>query len=202
MSAQTGSNRLPLAQRPTVRSRAGMGGRIYQPTRDKTVAIKRGSTMTDIPHPWGSYARLQRKLFTTNCITISAALEEALNVVHQPDFRPETTTESDLFRMTTNAARQGRHRASLLRRARVEALGDAIVSESDDGEIGIGARSLDDVIHARRELTRLAMMLCEPDWELLNDVAAGISYDELAFLHASTSAALRSRVCRLRQTIG
>ena len=72
----------------------------------------------------------------------------------------------------------------------------------DEGEMSIGARCLDDAIHARRELARLAATLREPDWELLTGVAAGLSYDELAHQHASTSAALRSRVCRLRQAIG
>lgn len=163
---------------------------------------KKGSTMTDIPHPWGSYARLQRKLFSTNNVTIGAALEEALNVVHQPDFRPETITEVGLLRMTASAARQGRHRDALRRRARSETLDSAIVPDSDDCEIGVGPMSLDDALHARRELTRIATILREADWELLIDVAAGLPYQELAVLHASTSTALRSRVCRLRQVIG
>ena len=159
--------------------------------------------MADIPHLWGAFARLQRKLSATNCITIGAALEEALNVVHQSDFRPESANETDLLRVAATAGRQARHRASLHRRVQAEALGDAAESHADDGrEIGIGARSLDDAIHARRELARLAAILREPDWDLLTGVAAGETYDELALQHASTSAALRSRVCRLRQAIG
>lgn len=159
--------------------------------------------MADIPHLWDAFARLQRKLSATNCITIGAALEEALNVVHQPDFRPESANETDLLRVAATAARQVRHRAFLRRRAQAEAFGDAAASHIDDGgEISIGARSLDDAIHARRELARLAAILRQPDWDLLTGVAAGETYDELALQHASTSAALRSRVCRLRQAIG
>ena len=159
--------------------------------------------MADIPQLWESFARLQRKLSVTNCITIGAALEEALNVVHQPDFRPESANDTGLLRIAATAARQARHRALLRRRAQAEMLGDAAAAHTDDGgEIGFGARSLDDAIHARRELARLATILREPDWDLLTGVAAGETYDELALQHASTSAALRSRVCRLRQAIG
>lgn len=158
--------------------------------------------MADIPHLWEAYARLQGKLSSTNCITIGAALEEALNVVHQPDFRPESANETDLRRVAATAARKERHRALLRRRAQAQALSDAAATHADDqGEIGIGARSLDDAMHARRELARLAATLREPDWDLLTGVAAGVSYDELASQHASTSSALRSRVCRLRQTM-
>ena len=178
------------------------------PTRSSThprqnCRIKRGSTMAEVPHSREAFADLQRKLTGTICITIGAALEEALNVVHQPDFRPESVKETDLLRVAASAARQARHRASLRRRAQAEALGDAAESHADDrGEIGIGARSLDDAIHARRELARLAAIVRAPDWDLLTGVAAGETYDELALQHASTSAALRSRVCRLRQVVG
>ena len=159
--------------------------------------------MAEIPHSWDAYARFQSKLSSTCCITIGAALEEALNVVHQPDFQPESTTEAELLRVGANAARQERHRLFLHRRAQAEARNDVPKMRADDeGEMSVGARCLDDAIHARRELVRLAATLREPDWDLLTGVAAGLSYVELAHQHASTSAALRSRVCRLRQALG
>lgn len=157
--------------------------------------------MAEIPHVWEAYERLQRKLSSKNCIVTGAALEEALNVVHQPDFRPESTTEANLLRAAATAARQDRHRALLRRRFRAEALGDNAATDNDEGDVSIGALSLDDAIHARRELARLAAALSEPDWDLLTGAAAGISYDELALEHGATSSALRSRVCRLRQSI-
>lgn len=159
--------------------------------------------MADIPHSWEAYARLQRRLSSTNCITIAAALEEALNVVNQPDFRPERVTQTELLRGAATAARQDRHRARLRQRAKAEALSDvATTHDKDEGEESTGARSLDDAIHARRELTRLAATLREPDWDLLIGAAAGVSYDELAARNGSTPSALRSRVCRLRQILG
>jgi len=158
--------------------------------------------MAAVPHQWEAYARLQRKLSSTNCVTIGAALEVALNVVDEPGFKPEAIAEVDFVRIAATAARQERHRALLRRRARAHALGDsAAMWVNGDGDVGIGARSLDDVVHARRELARLAAALREPDWDLLTAVAAGVPYDELAFEHESTSPALRSRVCRLRQAI-
>jgi hypothetical protein len=61
----------------------------------------------------------------------------------------------------------------------------------DEGGVSLGARSLDDAIHARRKLARLAATLRKPEWDLLTGVAAGVYYDELALQHASTSLALR-----------
>jgi hypothetical protein len=68
--------------------------------------------MADIPHQWEAYARFQNRLSSTHCITISAALEQALNVVHQPDFLPGNATEGDLRLAAATAARQDRHRAA------------------------------------------------------------------------------------------
>lgn len=160
--------------------------------------------MADIPHSWGTYARLQSKLSSTDCITTASALEEALNVVLQPDFRPESITDADLQRVAESAARRDRHRSTLVRGVIADKIAAARVTqsaESGDFEVDAGPRSLDDEIHARRELARLKSMLREPDWELLTGVAAGISYEELAAEQAVSPAALRSRVCRLRRAI-
>lgn len=158
--------------------------------------------MTEIPHQWAAYARLQSKLAATSSILSGRALEEALNVVHQIDFRPEAVAEDDLYRVAANAARQERHRGALRRQAQALALDEATAArQNDDGDTSTGVSSLDDALHARRELQRLSGCLAEDDWNLLTDVAAGIPYGELATQHSSTSAALRSRVCRLRQVI-
>ena len=91
----------------------------FQPNRGKTVRIKRGSTMAEVPHSWGAYARLQSKLSATNAITFGGALEAALNVIHQPNFSAEALAEADMLRLASNAARQERHRGALLRRGGV-----------------------------------------------------------------------------------
>ncbi|MGR0116367.1 hypothetical protein [Ralstonia pseudosolanacearum] len=159
--------------------------------------------MTEIPYEWAAYARLQSKLAASRSIVIARALEEALNVVHQTEFRPEAVAEADLHRLAANAARQERHRGALRRQVQALALDEATAARQiDDGDTSTGASSLDDAYHARRELQRLSGCLAEDDWSLLLDVAAGIPYGELAAQRSSTPVALRSRVCRLRQVIG
>ncbi|WP_157642569.1 hypothetical protein [Burkholderia ubonensis] len=158
--------------------------------------------MAYISPSWVAYERLQCKLSSTNCTAQAAALEEALNVILQPDFVPGAVDEAEFLRAAASAARQDRHRAALLRRAHAAAAGQGLPNTSVEKlESGSGASSLDDAIHARKELARLAAMLREPDWELLTGVAAGVSYGELAHEHASSAAALRSRVCRLRDAL-
>ena len=158
--------------------------------------------MAYIPPSWEAYERLQHKLSSTNCTAQAAALEEALSVILQPDFVPGSVDEAEFLRVAASAARQDRHRAALLRRAHAVAAGPCLPNTSDDKpESGSGASSLDDAVHARKELARLAAMLREPDWELLTGVAAGVSYGALAREHASSAAALRSRVCRLRDAL-
>ncbi len=160
--------------------------------------------MAVVPHPWSAYARLQSKLSSTDCTTTAAALEEALNVVLHPDFRPESITDADLQRVAESAARRDRHRARIVRGVianKIASSGAATSAEPDDGEVDAGPRSLDGEVHARRELARLRSMIREPDWELLTGVAAGVSYEALAEEQAVSVAALRTRVFRLRRTI-
>jgi hypothetical protein len=160
--------------------------------------------MAYIPPSWEAYGRLQRKLSSTNCAAHAAALEEGLNVILQPDFVPGTVEEADFLRVAASAARQDRHRAMLRRRAQA-AVPDTCPASSkmgdDEPDADTLGSALDDAMHARKELARLAATLREPDWELLTGVAAGVSYEELAREHASSAAALRSRVCRLRDAL-
>ncbi len=158
--------------------------------------------MAEVPHSWGAYARLQSKLSTTTSITFGGALEAALNVIHQPDFSVEALDQAALLRHAANAARQERHRSALRRQAQAAALdAETAARGNDECDVPTGATSLDDHLHARRELRRIASRLPDDDWDLLTGAAAGISYNELAASYASTSTALRSRVCRLRQVL-
>jgi len=158
--------------------------------------------MAEVPQPWGAYARLQSKLSTTTSVAFSDSLEAALNVIHQPGFHAEALAEGDMLRLAANAARQERHRSALRRQAQAVLLDEETAARGhDEGDASTGAPSLDDQVHARRELQRIASDLPDGDWNLLVGIATGISYDELAASHQSTSAALRSRVCRLRQAL-
>lgn len=156
--------------------------------------------MAEIPQSWGAYARLQSKLSAATSVTIGGALEEALNIIHMPNFTADRLLEADMLRLASNAARQERHQSALRRQAQACTLDEATAARgNDDGDVPTGASSLDDALHACRELQRIAERLSADDWELLTSVAAGVAYEELAIQHLSTSAALRSRVCRLRQ---
>ncbi|MBZ0134614.1 MAG: hypothetical protein K8D98_01685, partial [Rhodanobacter sp.] len=164
---------------------------------------ERGSTMAEVPHPWGAYARLQSKLSTTTSIVFGHALEAALNAIHQPDFSAEGLAEATMLRLAANAARQERHRSALRCKVQAAALEEETGARgNDDGVVSTGASSLDEQLHSRRELQRICSRLLDDDWDLLTSVAAaGIPYDELAASHASTPTALRSRVGRLRQSL-
>lgn len=158
--------------------------------------------MAEIPQSWGAYLRLQSKLSATTSIIIGDALEEALNIIHQPEFSVDTLAEADMLRLAANAARQERHRCALRRQVQDAALDEATAARgNDEGDISNGVVSLDDALHIRRELQRIAERLSEDEWDLMTGVAAGLSYEELAVLKSSTSAALRSRVCRLRRAL-
>lgn len=158
--------------------------------------------MADIPQHWGAYARLQAKLSTTTSVTIGGALEAALNVIHQPDFSVTALHDADMMRIAANAARRERHHGALRRQAQAVALDEVASARSvDDGDPGSGASSLDDQLHARRELQRIADRLSDDDWNLVTDVAAGTAYEELAAPYSSTPTALRSRVFRLRRAM-
>lgn len=143
---------------------------------------------------------MQRALSVTSCVTAAAALEDALNVVHRPDFRPEDFREDDLLRIAETAARRGRHRASLIRRATGPSAG-TLPNEPEAVVQPIGPGSLEDQAHATQELVRIERLIGMPDWELVTGLAAGDSYQTLAAEQDTTAAALRSRVCRLRKAI-
>ena len=159
--------------------------------------------MATISHQWNAYACLQSKLAATSSTTIGGALEEALNIIHQADFRPDAVDEGDLLRISASAGRKERRRNALCRQVQALALEQASTgSEANDSDISSYTSSPDDVIHARRELLRISEYLSDQDWDLLIDVAAGAAYSDLATRYSSTPTALRSRVCRLRRLIG
>lgn len=159
--------------------------------------------MVDIPHSWEAYARLQRRLSQTTCITTAAALEAALNVVHRPDFRPEDFTDDVFKTVADTAGRRERDHLQILRRhaAPQQTSRFTMPDGSEDAAVDVWPKSLDDQVHASRELARIEAMVPAADWELLIGVAVGGSYEELAIELASSSGALRSRVCRLRQMV-
>lgn len=158
--------------------------------------------MASMPNPWGAYAHLQSQLSETRSVTYGGALEEALNIIHLPAFTADLLSEATLARLTENAARQDRHRASLLRLHQSTKLEEAAAARGNDGgDIFAGANSLDDAVHARRELQKIADHLPADDWNLLVDASIGEEYQALTERYASTPSALRSRVSRIRAAL-
>lgn len=157
--------------------------------------------MAAIPLDWRVFARMQEKASSTRSILASDAFDEALNIAHQLDFQPNLLTDEDMERRAANAARQGRHRKGLLHDLfLLRSDGGSRLDESGHQErIADGPTSLDDAIIARDQLWRLAHGMPTGDWKLLTDVADGNTYDQLANDHRTTSSALRTRVCRLRE---
>jgi hypothetical protein len=159
--------------------------------------------MAEIPHSWGAYARLQERLARTTNIKTAAAMEAALNVVHRANFQPEAVTDDVLKRVADTAGRRERDHSRLRRAYGVPEQGGQCTAPNDSGSPAVQVRpqSLDEEVHASRELSRMRTIMPEPDWDLLIGIAAGASYEELAVELTTSSGALRSRVCRLRQTI-
>lgn len=161
--------------------------------------------MAEMPQSWGAYRRLQQKLSTTTGVELAATLEVALNIILGPNYSVEATTEADFLRVAESAARRERHRALLRRRYHGDLPACEPTPEPDyEDHVWLGGfaphgQSLDDNVHARRELGQLASQLAEADFALLIGVATGMTYEELARrLHVSP-AALRTRVARLRR---
>lgn len=154
------------------------------------------------PQSWAAYARLQKKLQKITDIEYAASLERALCLILEPDYSVAATTEADFIRTAASAGRQERHR-SQLRRQYLEdvpvGLDDADWDEQGDSENG---RSLEQEVHARRELARLATTVGGDDWALLLGVAIGMTYEELSAKHGASAGALRTRVARLRRALG
>jgi hypothetical protein len=157
--------------------------------------------MAEIPQEWAAFAQLQNKLSLTHSVPIGAALEDALNVVHEPDFQPETLSAGALITRAATAARRERHRTAVRRTASISQLvPEASSNEEPAWEIPASASVFDEV-SARRDLARLSCRVDAQDWHLLVDVAVGETYDALALEYAATASALRTRVCRLRQRL-
>lgn len=157
--------------------------------------------MAVIPHPWEAYGRLQERLAKTTNVKAAASMEAALNIVHRADFRPEECTQDVLKRGVDTAGRRERDQVRLLHRHAAAAPSELAPEDTDDASLRLQQQSLGDELDASRELVRLRSMMPAADWELLTGVAVGASYQELAFELATSPGALRSRVCRLRQTI-
>ncbi|HEV8573562.1 MAG TPA: hypothetical protein VGR43_02535 [Dehalococcoidia bacterium] len=142
--------------------------------------------MADLPHPYRAYLRLQERSSKKTYLDdeywgLDAALDALLE-------NPETS-EDGAERAISSAARKERHREML----RVVYL--LPLEEAHDDHAQYQA------IEARDMLNTLRQQVAEYDWKILEAVASGDSYRELAAELGDMPGALRTRVTRIRKAL-
>lgn len=135
--------------------------------------------MAELPYPWSIYAQLQSDLQQRDRIDDKTwGLEAQLNRLLRPTPAPD-----DVRRAGESESRKERHRAKL---RRTYGFGQSV------------EETFESALFAREQLCHIRETLSAPDWDLLTDVAAGVSYEELAASIDTTAGALRVRTYRLR----
>ena len=132
------------------------------------------------PDPWAEYQRIQEALLRRDHLDdIAWGLEAAL------DRSLRSASREDVCRAASNASRKERYRARLRRLH----LHDEPV------------RSVEQMAIAREQLQQIRMSVSLADLDLLEAVACGARYAEIAVESNTNSGALRVRVLRLRQRL-
>ena len=141
--------------------------------------------MAEIPHSWRAYAHLQQQVGQNRRVDARAwAVEAGLD--HFLGVQAGAEGDDDVARAISTARRREAHRGGALRR-HAEALSGLYHPEA--------------AIHARLTLEAIRSCLTESEWDVLCDVGAGRSYDEIAEARDSTPGGCRIRVLRLRRTL-
>ncbi|PZP44812.1 MAG: hypothetical protein DI601_11220 [Azospirillum brasilense] len=141
--------------------------------------------MAEIPHPWRAYARLQQQAGRSRRADVrSWAVEAGLDhLLGAPVGAAEA--DEDVARAISAVCRREVHRGRILRRHAG----------------GNNHRHPEAALHARLMLEAIRSRLTEPEWDILCDIGAGRSYDEIAEARGGTPGACRVRVLRLRRTL-
>jgi hypothetical protein len=143
--------------------------------------------MTDLPYPWGVYARLQTEMLRGSRITDQSwGTEAAMNGVlaSLQDNKPPTPDEIE--RTAASERRRERRRAYL----RLVYLAGSDTSPHPEA-----------ALIARHELDIARSRVSERDWSVLCQVGSGCGYAELASVNGGTSGGWRVRVLRLRRQL-
>ena len=139
--------------------------------------------MTDLPYPWGDYARLQEQLARRDQVDdLAWGLEAGLNRLL------ESPSLDEIERVVQSASRKERYRARL-RRANLTL--EAAKGASDPGN----------ALDARELLDDLQTRVTPKEWDLLRAVAEGYEYEYLASSEQATPGGLRARIFRLRSSL-
>jgi DNA-binding NarL/FixJ family response regulator len=149
--------------------------------------------MSEFPHQWSPYARLQTQLAcnpggsdeqTWRIDDRTWGIEAALNRL----LAEEPPVEEELYRAVRSASRKERYRKRL-RRIHLPA-------EEPAGT------SVEDAFDARERLRHAAGHVTPEDSALLRAVGEGYEYKEIAASTKVAAGTLRARVLRLRRTLG
>lgn len=139
--------------------------------------------MSNTPHPWSTYARLQEKLVRRSSIDDHTwGLEAGLNRL----LAQEPPAAEDVDRAVRSEGRKERYR-TVLRRIHLT------VQES--------AGNQESLFEARQRLRRAAAQVTAEEWVLLRAVGEGYEYKELATTARVAAGTLRARVLRLRRVL-
>jgi hypothetical protein len=144
--------------------------------------------MANLPHAWAAYAQFQSKLSRLHRLNdYSWGLEGALNVIFEPDFSPHLTGAEEFRRAVANASRKKRNHQS--RFVAHEEVGDAPDPNDMVAQIlaADALRVIEDQINNPSDLN------------LIDGIAIGHDYAELAPLLGQGPVSLRSRAMRLRR---
>ena len=144
--------------------------------------------MSELPHPWGAYARLQARSSRNSRIdSFSWGMEEEMNlfVADPVTYISQGNRRSERLRATV--ARRERHRANLRK----------------IHEIELAPPPINPVAHfeAREALGAMESALTPAQWELVLAVAMGYEYAEIHLKRGFAVLAARAQMYRLRQRL-
>jgi hypothetical protein len=143
--------------------------------------------MSDVPDSWGQYYRLQTKLLhKTHVDDYAWGLEAGLSHLLTANGSP--ALEDAAERAVASRARRERNRLHLLR---------AHADDRDGSHRDVSEASVD----AKRHLRAIRARVGRENWRLLQAVADGYEYSELALLFGAAPGALRARVLRVRRRV-
>ncbi len=142
--------------------------------------------MTELPHPWGAYARLQaRSSRTSNIDSFSWGIEEEMSLFLENPLTYATPDERRAKRIRATAARRERERAALRH------------EYADD--IAPTPRNPILQFEAREALAQIESATTAAQWALLLAGAVGHDYADISRKHRIGISAARTQICRLRQ---
>ena len=142
--------------------------------------------MTELPHPWGAYARLQAHSSRNSRIdSFSWGMEEEMNLFLADPSAYQNQGERRAERLRGAVARRERHRATLRK-----------IHEAE-----LASAPVDTVSHleAREALGKLETALTPAQWALATAVAIGRDYAEIRLKQGFKVMAARAQMYRLRQ---